>query len=140
MIRLITGGVGQGKSAFAIQKYALAPQQIFDGNSINPVFDIHQYRCADNYDRLIKRLLEQGENPLSFTECLIRKNPDMIFIMNEIGGGIVPVEKQERLWREQVGKVGCLIAENAHTVIRMVCGIPVAVKKIPISFDLQEIL
>ena len=129
MIRLIIGGVGQGKSAFAIQKYALTSQQIFDGNSTEYISNIHRYRCIDNYDRLIKQLLEQGKNPLSFTECLIRKNPDMIFIMNEIGSGIVPIEQEERLWREQVGKVGCLIAENAHTVIRMVCGIPVVIKK-----------
>ena len=66
--------------------------------------------------------------PLPFTDRLLCKNPDAIVIMNEIGSGIIPLEKSERLWREQTGRAGCRIAERSDTVIRLCSGIPEAIK------------
>jgi len=31
--------------------------------------------------------------------------------MDEIGNGIIPIEKSERIWREEAGKVGCYVTE-----------------------------
>ena len=48
--------------------------------------------------------------------------------MDEIGCGIVPMEKSERVWRENAGRCGCIIAANSVKVIRIVCGIPDIIK------------
>ncbi|MBR6242734.1 MAG: bifunctional adenosylcobinamide kinase/adenosylcobinamide-phosphate guanylyltransferase, partial [Ruminococcus sp.] len=63
-----------------------------------------------------------------FTQELCRNSPEMIIVIDEIGCGIVPVEKSERVWRENVGRCGCIIAENSELVIRVVCGIPTVIK------------
>ncbi|MBQ9648742.1 MAG: bifunctional adenosylcobinamide kinase/adenosylcobinamide-phosphate guanylyltransferase [Oscillospiraceae bacterium] len=49
-------------------------------------------------------------------------------IATEIGGGIVPLDRGEREARERAGRLNCLLAERAETVVRVFCGIPKAVK------------
>ena len=63
-----------------------------------------------------------------FTAALYRENPACIVLLDEIGSGIIPMDKSERIWRETAGRAGCILAENAKTVIRLVCGIPTALK------------
>ena len=121
---MITGGAYQGKTNFVRTHYSC---EIINGESCD--FDsVFKAECVSNYHQLIKRLIENGQDAVAYTEMLCRKNPELIVIINEIGCGIVPLEKNDRIWREQVGKAGCIIAENADTVVRMFCGIPTAIK------------
>ena len=46
----------------------------------------------------------------------------------EIGGGIVPMDAGERRAREAAGRLACLLAQRAETVIRVCCGLPQALK------------
>ncbi len=55
-----------------------------------------------------------------------------IVIATEVGGGVVPVDPAERAAREAAGRLACLLAERADTVIRVCCGLPQALKgKLP---------
>ena len=126
-MRLITGGAYQGKLDFAIKNYNINTAEIANGESFN-IADLSNIRCINNYHLLVKKLLENDENPISATSEIISENPDIIIIINEIGSGIIPLERSERIWREQVGKVGCLLAEKADTVERITCGIAVRIK------------
>ena len=49
-------------------------------------------------------------------------------VMDEIGGGIVPVDSFEREYRENTGRFGCALAAQAEKVIRVHCGIGVLIK------------
>lgn len=51
-----------------------------------------------------------------------------IVIMTETGGGVVPVDENERQSRERAGSLSCLLAERADTVIRVICGLPQILK------------
>ena len=51
-----------------------------------------------------------------------------IVIAAEIGGGVVPIDREERLYRERAGRLACLLAERADTVIRVCCGLPQLLK------------
>ena len=46
----------------------------------------------------------------------------------EVGSGVVPVSAQERRDREAAGRLACLLAKKANTVIRVFCGIPTVLK------------
>lgn len=85
--------------------------------------------CINNYQLLVKRQLEAGLDPVREAERLIDECPEIVIISTEIGCGIVPMEKSERLWREAVGRVCCLLAEKSSRVIRLVCGIPTIIKE-----------
>jgi adenosyl cobinamide kinase/adenosyl cobinamide phosphate guanylyltransferase len=51
-----------------------------------------------------------------------------IVTASELGGGVVPVDPREREARERAGRLACLLAERADTVIRVFCGIPKVLK------------
>ena len=53
-------------------------------------------------------------------------------IATEVGGGVVPVDAEQRHHREQAGRLACLLAQRADTVVRVCCGIPQVLKgKLP---------
>ena len=54
-----------------------------------------------------------------------------IVIASEIGGGIVPIDPAERECREVAGRLSCLLARRAETVVRVVCGLPQVLKGEP---------
>lgn len=54
-----------------------------------------------------------------------------IVIATEIGGGVVPVDAAERAAREAAGRLACLLAERADTVVRVCCGLPQVLKGAP---------
>lgn len=51
-----------------------------------------------------------------------------VVIATEVGGGIVPVDPEERAAREAAGRLSCLLAERADTVVRVFCGLPMVLK------------
>ena len=51
-----------------------------------------------------------------------------VITCSEVGSGIVPIDPEERAWRDRVGLLCQLLAKRARAVVRMVCGIPTAVK------------
>lgn len=46
----------------------------------------------------------------------------------ETGGGVVPIDPAQRAAREAAGRLACLLAAKADTVVRVFCGIPTAIK------------
>lgn len=124
---MITGGAFQGKTEFAKKIFSLNDNDIIDGKTC--VFDdIFSAKCVVNFHMFIKRLMHDNIDPMKFSEKIIRDNSQIIIIINEIGCGIIPIEKFDRIWRETVGRTGCFIAENSEKVIRVNCGIPMYLK------------
>lgn len=121
---MITGGAYQGKTAYAMRKFGLAETDIADGSVCEPEA-LKTARCIRNYQELVKRL---GDESIAYTNELCRVNPNAVVIINEIGCGIIPIEKSERVWRENVGRCGCILASNSRLVVRMVCGVPALIK------------
>lgn len=71
---------------------------------------------------------KSGDLPL-LAEELARMD---VVIATEVGGGVVPVSRPERDAREAAGRLSCLLAQRAETVIRVFCGIPMVLKgKLP---------
>ena len=55
-----------------------------------------------------------------------------VVIATEVGGGVVPMDPVERAAREAAGRLNCLLAQRAETVVRVFCGIPTVLKgKLP---------
>ena len=105
---LIIGGSFQGKKAYAAQ--------ICGGKTV----------LADFQDR-IRAALEAGENPETFTRQVLA-DPPAVITLDEVGCGIVPLEKAERDYREAVGHVGQMLAAAATEVYRVQCGIASRIK------------
>lgn len=125
---LVIGGAYQGKTAFVKERFSLS--EIIDGEvcSLDEVFTA---QAITHFERLVKRIF-QDSSAVDFAEELYKRNPDVIIIADEIGGGIIPFGKEERLWREETGRALCVLAKFSETVIRVTCGIPVVIKGEPL--------
>ena len=51
-----------------------------------------------------------------------------VVIATEVGGGVVPADPAERARRERAGRLACLLAQRAETVVRVCCGLPQLLK------------
>lgn len=129
-MKFIIGGACQGKREYVSSHYGISHAEMTDGAALSPDLFSHQ-TCVYHYHLFIKEQLRRGQNLdgiLQMTEELLRQNPDIILLMDEVGSGIIPIEKSEREWRETVGRVGCWLAEHAESVERIVCGYGVRIK------------
>ena len=119
---LITGGAAQGKRALA-EKLGIT---LFTDGASAAYDEILAAECVTNAHLLVRRLTDDGADLAGFAQRLCTSAK--VVIINEIGCGIVPIEKEERTWRENVGCFGCALAAAAETVVRVTCGIPAVIK------------
>lgn len=123
---LIVGGAYQGKTEFSVKQFGFAESEISDGS--DKIKTLLSAKCIRNFENFIFEITENGEDPIEKTAAILSQNPEVVIIMNEVGGGIIPIEKIERKKREAAGRTGCMLAEKAETVVRLVCGIPTVLK------------
>lgn len=78
----------------------------------------------------LEEVLRDG--PLS-SQDLARLRAKEVVVCCEVGMGVVPMDREQRAWRERVGRTCALLAAQATQVVRLVCGIPVTIKTSEIS-------
>ncbi|MBO5521341.1 MAG: bifunctional adenosylcobinamide kinase/adenosylcobinamide-phosphate guanylyltransferase [Eubacterium sp.] len=61
-------------------------------------------------------------------ELADRLSSHEIIIATEVGAGVVPLDPDERAYREAAGRLACCLAERADCVIRVCCGLPQILK------------
>ena len=127
---LITGGTSSGKATFARK---LAAQHGWSEDDL--AFNVEEllWGQAEGSDQVASAgddtVDHTSSKALSATPELIeRLAAKAIVTCSEVGAGIVPLDAQERAWREAVGRMSCELASQADAVARMVCGIPVVLK------------
>lgn len=123
---LIIGGAYQGKTEFAVNTFGFLESEISDG--CDKIETLLSAKCIRNFENFVFTVAEKDKDPIDETAKILSRNPDVVIIMNEVGGGIIPIEKAERKKREAAGRIGCMLAEKAETVVRLVCGIPTVLK------------
>lgn len=74
---------------------------------------------------LQKLVAESPHSTASLTQQLLSKQ---VIICNEVGSGIIPIDKNDSEAREATGRLCIILAQNADKVVRMVCGIPTVIK------------
>ena len=106
-MRLIVGGVRQGKTAFARTL------------SENVCDDLHL---------MIREWMQSGEDLHEQVLRIIKTYADGVITVAEVGCGLVPMDAFEREYRETVGRISCELAAQAAEVYRVTCGIAVRIK------------
>ena len=84
-------------------------------------------KTVNGLHKIIRDAMANGLDPYDEAEKILDAKPDIV-ICDEVGSGIVPLDAFEREWRETVGRISCMFAERADSVIRVVCGIGVKLK------------
>ncbi len=129
---LIIGGFAQGKLHYAEQHYAQhevgQEVPVLDGTLEPPTETDAGQVIVNHLHRYIREQLQQGMAPEKTIANFLKEHPDCILICDEIGNGIVPMEAEERTYRERTGRILEGLAAQADEVVRVVCGIGQKIK------------
>lgn len=131
-MELYIGGAFQGKLEYVKSLYNSRNPQIYGKNDFGKLLSLeNQDAIWNDFHLTIKNLLEKNENQEKITSqvfSIIEKNPEIKIISCEIGSGIVPIEKSDRIWRDFSGHLLVQIAKKAEKVVRIICGLPQRIK------------
>ena len=130
---LLFGGAYQGKTELALKMSAMTEnREAADGWS-DPLEAAWSRPVILNLHGYIKRFSDMEdtkarEKMRDFIYNIIRNNPNACITADEIGSGIVPIKREDRLWRELCGEAVQLLAAEAEEVFRVIGGIPMRLK------------
>lgn len=130
-MELWIGGRAQGKLSLALQRRPNA--RVIDEEMLKGEFSLQPGESLiwNHLHFFVKEWLARGKEPEEIWQKVldvINDHPELIIICDEIGNGIVPMEREERRYREETGRLLCKIAKQAECVERIYCGIPVKIK------------
>lgn len=106
---LVIGGSGAGKRNFVCSVLGYCPEQLT--------------QSPDGGGPVLYNL--QDLDPLPGEDVLLNK---AVVICNEVGCGVVPMDRRERERREAVGRLCCTLAARAQEVYRVSCGLAMRLK------------
>ena len=124
---LIIGGSYQGKLDFARQRFQLAEDEIQVCTEDTDALDFSR-RCIAYIDRFALNRVRSGFEPADALGTDPGLYKDVIFIANDVSGGVVPMDPTLRAWREACGRMNLKLAKVSDEVWRLFCGIPQRVK------------
>lgn len=124
-MELYIGGYAQGKLAYVKKIHEGQELQIVDGaQAAKKRLEPAGGRVVFNhFHLLIKEFLKRGGEPEALIEELLVSFPDCIVISDEVGNGIVPMQAEEREFRERTGRILIQLAADAERVERVLCGL-----------------
>lgn len=129
-MELFLGGCYQGKKEYVLKLHPECKGQVIEGENLPADWDgmikeLQEFEnpVIDHLHLWVRKCLEQQADVKQLSDQLLEAYPGLIFICDEIGNGIVPMDALERDYREQTGRLQIRIAEKAERVERIVCGI-----------------
>lgn len=126
-MKFVVGGQCTGKLAFVLNKFNVTLDEVGDCTELT-YEELKDKAVIYNLHILIKKLLEENDSTEVFNMVMDLVRQDKIVITNEIGYGVVPIERFDRQYRELTGRICCKIAEESKEVYRVVCGIGSKIK------------
>ena len=107
----VTGPLYAGKREYIRNSLGLSETEL----AACAVWDVQELALGADLSALADRLAQKD-----------------IVIAAELGAGLVPIDRTEREKREAAGRLACLLAERADTVVRVCCGLGQVLKgKLP---------
>jgi adenosyl cobinamide kinase/adenosyl cobinamide phosphate guanylyltransferase len=130
---LIFGGAYQGKLGYALERSGLARDDVFfcsdtdvnmpSGKTI--VYGIDKWflalvKAGKDVPKAVGRFME--------TNLQTDADPQTLVVCNDVSCGVVPVDRDQRKWREETGRAMGRLAQYSSEVVRLFCGIPTKIK------------
>lgn len=119
-MKLIIGGEYQGKRDYVKQTFGIREEEIWDCTPDGPPEETAV--CYDHYENYVLYCMRRG-----IGDC--RKVPEgKIILMTDVFCGVVPMDREQRAFREECGRVMTYLAGQADTVVRVFAGLPLRLK------------
>ena len=126
-MKLVIGGAFQGKKEYVKQHLNIKEEDMEDGKDAS-CEAIFRCKCIYHFHEWIKKGMQENWDFANLAEELLKRNPELIIITNELGYGVVPVDAFDRAYRETTGRICTEIAGRCEQVIRISCGLGMVIK------------
>lgn len=129
-MRLIIGGTFQGKYEYAKKTYpkAVILNNLHEKIQADVQKEVSQGKPNRDSEYWVNLQNDLENKWIEQMKYRIGTEPELCIVCDEVGMGIVPMEKWERIYREVVGHICIFLAQEAVSVERIVCGIPERIK------------
>lgn len=123
---VVFGGAYQGKTEFVKETFSVTNKDIFVcGEDISIEEDV---KVIAHLERFIYACIKNKISPIKYFEENEKLFENKIIICDDICCGVVPLGKDMRLYRDNVGKQLQIFCRNAQSVYRVFCGIGERIK------------
>ncbi len=119
-MKLVFGGAYQGKLTWAREAYGLAQDRCHDCREGLPEARRDCLYHLEEFSLVCARAGLDAVQEFSGRRDLWQ---DSVLILRDIGSGVVPMDRTERAWREENGKLLRYLAKEAERVSRIFCGL-----------------
>lgn len=132
-MHVIIGGAYNGKRKYVLEQLGNRPYVICEGEIPIGAFSKQEHVVITDFEKLV--LSYRNHDELEIAEMIVRRlkqlhqQTNVICICNDIGRGIVPIEKEQRFIRDACGRVYQRLFQEANEVTRIWYGIPEVIKK-----------
>lgn len=126
-MRFIIGGSYQGKHEFALEKFGLKPEDVFDCTEDTQSIDFSK-PVITHIERFALGCVRRGEEPKEYWSAHLDQLSNSILIADDVSCGVVPIDATIRAWREATGRANNYLAGEASQVIRVFCGLGQVIK------------
>lgn len=123
---LIFGGAYQGKLEYALENFGLSEKDVYNcGESAG--LDL-SFKVINNLEKFVMACVKDGLEAKELLDEYGDALTDKIIIVTDISQGIVPMNPDERSWREMTGRTMLYLSRRADKVIRVFCGLGQEIK------------
>ena len=135
-MRVIIGGAYNGKKEFVKKSLSHIDQNVihfFDGEIPTTSFTKDDYVVISNFEEMILNMSEFEEDEIAkhLIEAILKldSQTNVYCICNDIGRGVVPIEKEQRKLRDTCGRLYQKLFEESKSIVRIWYGIPQIIKE-----------
>ena len=123
-MKLIIGGAYNGKLNYVKETLRVVDEDIC---YIQDTLDLSKSVLYGIHHFIYHNALN-GISSLPFFEEHLDDLKTKVIVCDEISSGIVPLKKEERCYREEVGRILQFLSRESNSIIRIFCGIEVVLK------------
>lgn len=125
-MQVIIGGAYNGKRSFVEQQLQGKSAAWYDGEI--PTAVTADYVVLTGFEQLIVHGMDELKLAQQLFAQIMTIDAQVICICDDIGRGIVPIEKEERFKRDALGRLYQLLMKEANSVIRIWYGLAETLK------------
>ena len=124
---LVFGGAYQGKLDYVLETYKLCKEDVYRCGMESVHID-YEKKVIYGLDKFVYACVKEGLEAKELIFSHLDDLRDSIIICDDISQGIVPLDRDEREWREAIGRCMVNLGKAADEVVRVFCGLGVRIK------------
>lgn len=123
---LIIGGAYQGKREYARSRFLAPEDGVFNCREDGEID--WSARCIAGLEEFALWCARHGADPVALFRAHEGQWRGSVLICRDIFCGVVPLEAEDRAWREAAGRLCAYLAGEADSVTRLFCGLAQVLK------------